>query len=81
MLQNLDDQIRDCRKRAADCHKRATAAMNERERQDWLSLEKRYLNLARSVEPRQRYTNDVKTNLTKVGQVDRASTRLHRAGR
>jgi hypothetical protein len=49
MLQDLDDQIRDCREHAADCAKRATATMNKRERQDWLSLEKKYLNLARSV--------------------------------
>jgi hypothetical protein len=84
MLRDLDDQSRDCRERAADCAKRATAAMNERERQDWLSLEERYLNLARSIELRrrvERYTNEVKTNLTKLDQIDRASVRQHHAGR
>ena len=58
--------------------------MNERERQDWVSLERRYLSLVRSVELRrriERYTNDVKTNLTKVGEVDRASTRPYHTGR
>jgi hypothetical protein len=83
MLQDLDDQVRDCLQRAAECAKRSTAAINEREREDWFSLQKRYLNLARSIELRrrvERYTNDVKTNLTKLGQIDRAS-RQHHAGR
>jgi hypothetical protein len=84
MLQDLDDQIRDCLQRAADCAKRSAAAINEREREDWFSLQKRYLNLARSIELRRRvecYTNEVKINLTKVGQIDRASVRQHHAGR
>jgi hypothetical protein len=85
MLQDLDDQIRDCLQRAADCAKRSAAAINEREREDWFSLQKRYLNLARSIELRrrvERYANDVKTNLSKVGQIDRGSSRPdHHAGR
>ncbi len=84
MLHDLNDQIRDCRQRAADCAKRAAAATNERERNDWVSLERRYLNLVRSVELRrriERYTNDVKINLSKVGEVDQASARPHHPGR
>jgi hypothetical protein len=50
MLQNLDQQIRDCLQRAADCAERAKAATNERDRKDWLDVEASYLRLAHSVE-------------------------------
>ena len=50
MLKTLDDQVRDCFEHAADCAKRAEKATNERERQDWRALEKRYLSFARSIE-------------------------------
>lgn len=50
LLQNLDDQVRDCMQHAADCAERARAAKNPRERKDWQDLEARYLTLARSVE-------------------------------
>lgn len=57
ILQTLDDQVRDCRQRAADCAKQAEAVVNPWERDEWLSLQGRYLALARGIERRQRDMN------------------------
>jgi hypothetical protein len=51
MLQNLDDQVRDCKQRAAECAEQARI-VNPRERDEWLSLHDRYLALARGIEDR-----------------------------
>ena len=48
MLQNLDDQVRDCKQRAAECAEQARI-VNPRERDEWLSLHDRYLALAREL--------------------------------
>jgi hypothetical protein len=50
MLQNLDDQIRDCLQHAAHCSECAKKTHNAREREEWLALEKRYLSMAQSIE-------------------------------
>jgi hypothetical protein len=66
MLQNLDQQIRDCLQRAADCAERAKAATNERDRKDWLDVEASYLRLAHSVEfarRAERFSNEVARTL------------------
>lgn len=54
MLQNLDDQVRDCMQRAADCAKQADEVIDPRQRADWLSLRGRYLALAQGIESKRR---------------------------
>ena len=54
MLQNLDDQVRDCRLRAADCTKQANQVVDSRKRAEWLSLRCRYLALANNIETKRR---------------------------
>jgi hypothetical protein len=49
MPQTLDDQLRDCLQCATDCAKRANEVTDLREREDWLSLHTRYLELARGI--------------------------------
>ena len=55
MLQNLDDQARDCVKRAADCAEHAKEVANLRERDEWLALKNRYLAIAEGIESRYRH--------------------------
>lgn len=55
MLQNLDDQARDCVKRAADCAEQAKEVANLRERDEWLALKNRYLAIAEGIESRYRH--------------------------
>jgi hypothetical protein len=50
MLQNLDDQVSDCRQRASACVEQANEASDPRQRADWLALEGRYLAIARGIE-------------------------------
>lgn len=50
MLQNLDDQARDCVKRAADCAEHAKGVASPRERNEWLALKSRYLAIAKGIE-------------------------------
>jgi hypothetical protein len=62
MLQSLNQQIRDCLQRAADCAEQAKAGTNERDRKDWLDIEASYLRVARSIElanRAERYSNEV----------------------
>jgi hypothetical protein len=54
MLQNLDDQVRDCMQRAADRAEQANTVIDPRERAEWLSLRDRYLILANSIETKHR---------------------------
>ena len=49
MLQNLEDQLRECLQRAADCAMRAKEATDLRERENWLLLHARYLELSRGI--------------------------------
>ena len=51
MLNNLSAQIRDCLQHAEECARKAAELPNDSPfRQDFLRLEKRWLDLARSVE-------------------------------
>lgn len=50
MLQNLDDQVRDCLHRAAECAERANEVTDPRERNEWLVLHGRYRALADGIE-------------------------------
>jgi hypothetical protein len=54
LLQNIDDQVRDCVQQATDCAERANEVIDPRERADWLSLHSRYLALARGIETSRR---------------------------
>jgi hypothetical protein len=63
MLQNLDDQVRDCLERARECADRAKATRNPNERKEWLAIEARYLSLVQSIEFTRRlnlFTNEAK---------------------
>jgi len=50
MLNNLSKQIRDCLQHAEDCARKAAAQSDAGLRDDFLRLEKRWLDLARSIE-------------------------------
>jgi hypothetical protein len=51
VLNNLSEQIRDCLLHAEECARKAAELPNSsRFRQDFLQLEKRWLELARSIE-------------------------------
>jgi hypothetical protein len=51
MLNNLSEQIRECLQHAEDCaRKAATLSDSSPFRQDFLDLEQRWLQLARSIE-------------------------------
>ena len=50
MLNNLSEQIRDCLQHAEDCARKAAAQTDPGLREDFLQLEKRWLELARSIE-------------------------------
>ena len=49
MLQNLNDQVRDCMRRAAAFAERANGVVDPQERAEWLSLHARYLKLVRDI--------------------------------
>jgi hypothetical protein len=50
MLKNLSEEIRECYRHAADCARKAAAQTDPGLRGDFLRLEKRWLDLARSME-------------------------------
>ena len=51
MLNNLSEQIRECLQHAEDCARKAAALPDSSTfRQDFLNLEQRWLELARSIE-------------------------------
>jgi hypothetical protein len=49
MLQNLDDQVRDCMQRARGCAERANGVVDPKERAEWLMLQARYVKLVRHI--------------------------------
>src|SRR5215470_10904598 len=63
MLNNLSDQIRECLEHAEDCARRAAEQPDgSRLKQDFLNLEKRWLDLSRSFQLGERltdFTNEV----------------------
>jgi hypothetical protein len=50
VLNNLSEEIRDCLQHAEDCARKAAAQTDPALRDDFLRLEKRWLDLARSLE-------------------------------
>ena len=57
VLNNLSEQIRDCLQHAEECARRAAAQTDPALRDDFLRLEKRWLELARSMEFAERLTD------------------------
>ncbi len=50
MLNNLSEQVRECLDHAEECARKAAAQTDPALREDYLMLEKRWLNLAQSME-------------------------------
>jgi hypothetical protein len=50
MLQNLSEEIRECLRRAEECRQLSKTALSQSAIQDYLNMEQRWLNLARSYE-------------------------------
>ena len=69
VLNNLSEQIRDCLEHAEECARRAAAQTDPALRDDFLRLEKRWLELARSMEFAERLTDfsdEAKQNADKL---------------
>jgi hypothetical protein len=64
MLQKLSEQIADCYRYAADCRRKADAAIVPTEKREFLEIERRWVFLARSYEFTERLTDF--TNTPKV---------------
>ena len=67
MLENLSADIQECYRHALKARRRAETARNESEREDFLNMERRWLNLARSYEFTERLssmTNEHANRLT-----------------
>jgi len=64
MLNNLSEQIRDCLLHAGDCAQKAAAQKDPGLRDDFLRLEKRWLELARSMEFAERLNSFTKNAAT-----------------
>jgi len=60
MLQNLSEQIRECLRRAEECKRLAKAALTPSAIKDYLDMEQRWLNLARSYEFSERLSDFTK---------------------
>ncbi len=50
MLESLSEQIRECYAHAEDCARKAAAQTDQVLKQDFLDMERRWLNLAKSYE-------------------------------
>ena len=50
MLEKLNDHIRDCYERAADCAKQAAQASDEIRKADFIIMERSWIHLARTCE-------------------------------
>jgi hypothetical protein len=57
MLQNLSEEIRECLRRAEECGRLSKTALNPSAIKDYLDMEQRWLNLARSYEFAERLPN------------------------
>ena len=69
VLNNLSEQIRDCLQHAEECGRRAAAQTDPALRDDFLRLENRWLELARSMEFAERLTDfsdEAKQNADKL---------------
>jgi CheY-like chemotaxis protein len=72
MLQNLDDQVRDCMQRARECAERANGVVDPKERAEWLMLQARYVKLVRHIAEakRAREHDEQATSLFRVLHID-----------
>ena len=64
MLNNLSEHIRECFQHAEDCARKAAAQSDPGLRDDFLRLEKRWLDLARSMEFSERLNSSTKNSRT-----------------
>jgi hypothetical protein len=73
VLNNLSEQIRECLQHAEDCARKGAAQTDPGLRDDFLRLEKRWLELARSMEFAERLSsftkNSPKPNIKPNGNV------------
>ena len=60
MLQNLSEQIRECLRRAEECKRLSKTALSTSAIKDYLDMEQRWLNLARSYEFAERLSDFTK---------------------
>jgi DNA-binding CsgD family transcriptional regulator len=69
MLRRLSDEQKECMERAAEAHQRADASANSADRETFLDMEKRWLDLARSygyVEQLQTFLGNQRTQLASI---------------
>ena len=62
MLNNLSEEIRECYRHAEDCARKAAEQTDPGLRDDFLRLEKRWLDLARSMEFAERLNSFTKNS-------------------
>ncbi len=61
VLNNLNEDIRECYRHAEDCARKAAAQIDQKTKQEFLDLEQRWLSLARSFEFSELLTNGFKS--------------------
>jgi hypothetical protein len=69
VLNNLNEQIRECLQHAENCARKAAAQTDSKLREDFLELEQRWLFLARSYELTERlgdFSDEAKGNTDKL---------------
>ena len=69
MLNNLSEQIRECLQHAEDCARKAAAQSDPNLKEDFLTMERRWLFLARSYEFSERlddFSDEAKRNVDKL---------------
>ena len=69
MLNNLNEQIRECLQHAENCARKAAAQTDSKLREDFLELEQRWLFLARSYELTERlgdFSDEAKRDTDKL---------------
>ena len=74
MLNNLNEQIRECYRHAEDCARQAANQTNAKLKENFLDTERRWLLLARSYEFTQRlgdFSDETKRQLDKLPKVER----------
>ena len=73
MLNNLSEQVRECLQHAEDCARQAAAQTCPKVKADFLDLERRWLNLARSYEFSDRLGDYCANTKLKPGDLPKAS--------
>ena len=72
MLNNLSEQVRECYRHAEDCARKAAAQTDPELKEDFLTLERRWLFLARSYEFTDRLTDFSEETRRKADNVPKA---------